>query len=221
MYTIPSTDEDIRQGDIFRLLPKIDMLLGPSNLPQITEPQTEGMRVIDWFQLAETTMEVTANVGALVRPVLGIVISQDCDAGRASRIAFCEIVPFKKVNSKYNEAWGTRRFVEELPEQTRENQKWYYLAEDPTLGFDQKMGVDFQSVFEVPREMLDAYKEKLRVGRLDDEVAWPHFRERVAEFFRRYPYNEWYPFTLDEIRSYEDKKHISVQRYRWQWEDVR
>ena len=78
------------------------------------------------------------------------------------------------------------------------------------------MGVDFESIFEVKREMLKKYIGKIRIGRLEDEVACPHFRERVAEFFRRYPYNEWYPLDKEEFLEYEKSQDEAIEKYEWQ-----
>jgi len=101
-----------------------------------------------------------------------------------------------------------------VTQHARINQKWYYLPPDPNLGFD-RMAADFTSVFEVPREMLEKHLETLRLGRLNDEVAWPHFRERVSQFFRRYPYDEWYPLSSEEVDLYE-RTRSKVPRYSWQ-----
>ncbi len=210
------SNEPIRQGDIFRWLPRVVITLGPANLPQVTEPEESGkFKEIDWFQLSQSNGLAFANI--VVRQVTGIVISQDCDTSRAENIAFCEIKPFSEVEGLYKEDLKPKSYIKIITDQSRKNQKWYYLAENPTLQFDKKMGVDFQSVFEVPRLMLETYKEQLRIGRLDDEVASPHFRERVAEFFRRYPYNEWYSFSLEEVRVYEEIQKGKVEPYyKWQ-----
>jgi hypothetical protein len=213
VYSLLKPEIPIRQGDIFRFIPKIELLLGSGNLPLLYENTEKGNREIDWFQAAEAELDVITTLK--VRSVTGIVISQDCDASRAVHVAFCEIKPFKAVNSDYQEVWGTPKFVEELIKHVRKSQKWFYLAEDNNIGFTNKMGVDFESVFQVNRAMLEAHIERLRVGRLDDDVACPHFRERVAEFFRRYPYNEWYPFNSKEVDAYEKLKKTSVDRYSW------
>ncbi|HUW31054.1 MAG TPA: hypothetical protein VM223_05525, partial [Planctomycetota bacterium] len=60
---------------------------------------------------------------------------------------------------------------------------------------------------------LEALRHRRR-GRLND-VALAHFRERVAEFYRRYPYNEWYPLNKDELKAYL-KDHPGSEPYRWQ-----
>jgi len=63
------------------------------------------------------------------------------------------------------------------------------------------MAVDFLSTLRIPREDLENLRH-LRRGRLNS-TADEHFRERVAEFFRRYAYNEWYPFSKDEFEAYK------------------
>ena len=215
MYTFPDGTEPIRQGDIFRWLPKVELLLGDEGLPILTYQEEGGARVIDWFQFIETGGYASTNV--IVKPAYGIVITQDCDAGRAQNIAFCEIKPFTEIEINCKEDSKPKTVVGIVTDQSRKNQKWYYLAPNERLGFATRMGVDFLSIFEVNRVMLDNNKDKLRLGRLCDDVAWPHFRERVAEFFRRYPYNEWYPFNTDEVHAYEERQHKPVDFfYPWQ-----
>lgn len=42
-----------------------------------------------------------------------------------------------------------------------------------------------------------------RVGRLN-HVGTEHFRESLAQYFRRYPYDEWYPLSSEELREYQN-----------------
>jgi hypothetical protein len=81
-----------------------------------------------------------------------------------------------------------------------QNLKWFYLPPDQTMGFTDRRAVDFLATLRVARQDLESARH-LRRGRLND-VADEHFRERLAEFFRRYPYNEWYPFTKEEFDAY-------------------
>jgi hypothetical protein len=231
VYSKTNASEPIRQGDIFRWLPKIDVVLGDALLPILVESEEKGGKEIDWFQFAQSVppavvppeMEVkTAAVS--VRSVFGIVISQDCDAARCEYVVFAEVKPFKELKGfqGLKEPPDAGKVIDIVTEHTRKHQKWYFLSDDEDIGFTRKMVADFDLIFEVKREMLVKYIEPLRIGRLDDEVAWPHFRERVAEFFRRYPYNEWYPLNSDEARAYEDRQKsrdpnfILDPLYRWQ-----
>jgi len=216
MYSFPSADAPIRQGDIFRYLPKIELVLGEENLPLVTDVEENGIRLKDWFQIAKGENE-SSTAYVLVKSVLGIVITQDCDASRCVDITFAEVKPFCEVYTNYKENSKPKAINSIITRHCRVNQKWYFLSENTTMGFDRKMGVDFQLIFEVKRDMLEQYKETIRLGRLDDEVAWPHFRERVAEYFRRYPYNEWYPMNSDELEEYEKALNIKVNpHYPWQ-----
>ena len=77
------------------------------------------------------------------------------------------------------------------------------------------MGVDFLVTLRIPRIDLEEYSY-LRKGRLN-ENAEAHFRERIAEFFRRYPYNEWYPLNQEEMEEYK-KRYPEAKLYSWQQE---
>lgn len=231
MYSKSNINEPIRQGDIFRWLPKIDVVLGEALLPIITETNEMGEKEVDWFQLAQTLISTgttsdngVKRVAVTVKSVYGIVISQDCDAARGENIVFAEIKPLKEIKMfrDMKEPPAPSSVIKMVKEHTQKNQKWFFLSDSRDLGFERKMGVDFDSIFEVKREMLIRHIEPLRIGRLEDEVAWPHFRERVAEFFRRYPYNEWYPLNAEEARVYEEDQkssnpdYVLDPRYRWQ-----
>lgn len=222
MYSTLNKDRPIRQGDIFRCLPKVDVLMGDANFPLFFEQQEVGQKAIDWPSFAES--EKPLIILGSVKSVLGIVISQDCDASKSVNIAFAEIKPIKEFGTfkDIKEPISAHKVCDLVGDHTRKNQKWYFLSDSVELGFDRKMGVDFESIFIVNREMLVTHLEELRLGRLDDEVAWPHFRERISEFFRRYPYNEWYPLNVDEVQVYEERQKskdcnfILDPRYRWQ-----
>lgn len=231
MYSRISASEPIRQGDIFRWLPKIDVVLGAASLPIITELKEEGEKEVDWFQFANTPLSADATSGSTVKtaavtvkPAFGIVISQDCDASRCENVVFAEVKPLVEIGAfkTFKEPPAASKVISLVKDHTRKNQKWYFLNDSTDLGFERKMAVDFESIFDIKREMLVTHIEVLRIGRLDDEVAWPHFRERVAEFFRRYPYNEWYPLNAEEASVYEEDEkrgnpdYVLDPRYRWQ-----
>jgi hypothetical protein len=54
----------------------------------------------------------------------------------------------------------------------------------------------------------------LRRARLND-VAEAHFRERIAEFFRRYAYDEWYCLDAAELAAYIEE-NPEANPYPWQ-----
>ena len=225
MYSKFKNDEPIRQGDIFRLLPRIELLLGDGSWPYIYElSDKDGEKEIDWKTYAQTGKNEPKLISVSLKSSYGIVISQDCDASRNLNIAFAEIKQLNEIDEfkDLNEDVKPKTVINVVTDHTRKNQKWYYLSENKELGFSRKMCVDFESIFEINRNMLEKNIELLRLGRLEDEVAWPHFRERIAEYFRRYPYNEWYPLNSEETQYYEEvKKRKNPEfklepKYSWQ-----
>ena len=76
------------------------------------------------------------------------------------------------------------------------------------------MAADFQTVFRIPRAELESRRLSLRRGRLNS-LAGSHFRERLSEFFRRYPYDEWYPLDRVEMDVYA-KAYPEAERFPWQ-----
>jgi hypothetical protein len=210
IYEAPDPRAPIKQGDIFQSIPQ--MHFDPENLLVIRDGLTsdEG----NWI---DESNNQTVRVIARVEPVYGIVVTQDCDAERDKYVAFFLVSEFFEVTKltppkKLDAQWWAKK----LPERVRTNQKWFYLPADKTIGFSQKMAVDFQTIIRVQTRFLLNNKGQLRIGRLN-HVADEHFREHVAQYFRRYPYNEWYPFTKEEFESYKEQaSRKDTPPYSWQ-----
>jgi len=51
--------------------------------------------------------------------------------------------------------------------------------------------------------------------------AIEHFRERLSEFYRRYPYDEWYPLNREEYQKYVADKggDEDIKPFPWQEQD--
>ncbi len=148
-----------------------------------------------------------------VRPVAAIVVTQDCDAARSRDVTLCEIRGFRDVERKSRDTTSPKKWKNLLTQHSRINQKWFYLPPDDRVGFTEKMGVDFLVTLRVPRAELEQLRD-MRKGRLNT-VADEHFRERIGEFFRRYPYDEWYPLDQDEMKAYLDE-YPGTKPFPWQ-----
>lgn len=208
IYCFPSKEEPIRQGDIFRWIPSVDLSL--SKMACLDEENNPDEK--DWKSLVPFAPESSILVLVPVRPVLGIVASQDCDSARGKDITFCEIRPF----TSFEKSDNPKGWMKIITQHARQNWKWFYLPPDDRLGFKEKMAVDFRLVTKVDRLELESLCALLRVGRLND-VALAHFRERISDFFRRYAYNEWYPLNTEELAEYQKDKKVTVDPvYEWQ-----
>ena len=75
------------------------------------------------------------------------------------------------------------------------------------------MAVDFLLTLRLPLKDLMASRGRRR-ARLN-AVADEHFRERIGEFFRRYPYDEWYPLNEREFAAYQSD-YPDAQAFPWQ-----
>lgn len=209
IYNFPGQDEPIRQGDIFVRIPRFDFAL--KRIAVVVKDHPE---VTSWESAAKEGGPVTTIVQA--RPVTAIVISQNCDALKAPDINLCEVRNFREVELKSKETKTPKSWSRIITQQARLNQKWFYLPPDDKLGFTEKMGVDFMVTIRVPRVDLEALRH-LRKGCLN-EVAAAHFRERIAEFYRRYPYDEWYPLDKEEMEVYH-KDYPDAKPFSWQSSD--
>ena len=206
IYEFPDATAPLRQGDIFIGIPRIDL-----SLKEVLVADDDGDRVASWEELANQGRPVKIIVP--VRPVAAIVATQDCDAVRSPDITLCEIREFRDVERKSKDTNKASKWKSILTQHARINQKWFYLPPDERLGFPDKMGVDFLVTLRMPREDLEDLR-LFRRGRLND-VADEHFRERIGEFFRRYPYDEWYTLNAEEFQEYK-KDYPDVQPFSWQ-----
>jgi hypothetical protein len=206
IYEFPQPDSPIRQGDIFVGLPRVEVSL--DRIPVIDE---EGTHESIWADVATAGSQVRAILP--LRPVSAIVITQDCDTLHSQDISLCEVRSFRDVEGKAKQTKDAKGWVSILTQHARVNLKWFYLPPDKRLGFEDKMAVDFTVTLRVPREELEAFR-RFRKGRLNP-VADEHFRERLSEFFRRYPYDEWYLLNLEELAEYQ-KKYADAAPFPWQ-----
>lgn len=207
IYSYPNSAAPIRQGDIFVGLPRIDLSLTGVVVLKEEDEQVE----MPWEDIAAVGEPVTAAIA--LRPVAAIVANQDCDTLHGRDVTLCEIRPFRDVERSAKDISSPEKWMKKITQQARINLKWFYLPPDNQIGFPEKMGVDFTVTLRVARVDLERLRQ-LRKGRLND-VADEHFRERIAEFFRRYPYDEWYPLNQDELVQYK-KDHSDAEPFPWQ-----
>lgn len=206
IYEFPDSSEPIRQGDIFGGLPRIEISL--ESLSVVDDNATVEM---PWREVLAAEEPVSAILP--IRPVLAIVASQDCDCSHSDDITLCEIRRFVDVERKAAQTNKPSSWVKILTQHARLNLKWFYLPPCEKIGFKEKNAVDFTLTIRVARSDLEKLRH-LRKGRLNT-VADEHFRERIAEFYRRYPYDEWYPLDQAELTEYR-KNYPESKEFPWQ-----
>lgn len=163
---------------------------------------------MSWEDILEENSNQFAAILSL-KPVDAIVITQDCDAGRGELLSLCQIMPIKeeiseKVDKRHKQLM---RIGDDSP-------RLFYLPIDEKFNINERMTADFRLILSVKRADME-FMKKLRIGRLND-VAYQHFRERLAQFFRRYPVNGWYPLTKEEFESYRESQSEKPEPYPWQ-----
>jgi len=206
IYEFPDISAPIRQGDIFVGLPRVDI-----SLNKVVVVSEAGETVAKWSEVAQRGEPI--NIIVPVRPVAAIVATQDCDAVRSRDITLCEIRDFRDVERKSKDTSAAKSWKNLITQHARINQKWFYLPPDDRIGFFEKMAVDFLVTLRVPRAELEELRD-LRKGRLN-VIADEHFRERISEFFRRYPYDEWYPLDQEELKAYMNE-YPETKPFPWQ-----
>jgi len=205
IYEYPDHNEPIKQGDIFYPLPLL--ILDLNKLILLSEEKFE--QTI--WKIVKNDRELVLTVSA--KSTYGIVASQDCDIIRAPILSLFEIASFKDVTGLESPK-NPEKWVSLITKRARLNARWFYLPDDGKIGFKDRMAINFQNVFQISKENLEYYSKELRIGRLN-KIALEHYRESIAHYFRRYPYDEWYPLKKDEFEVYNKDKG-PVKPFEWQ-----
>jgi hypothetical protein len=214
IYKFPEEDEPIKQGDIFYPLPKT--ILNLEKLATLSSAGDKSERT--WISLSKERSDPT--IATKLRCIWGIVATQDCDAARDDpikkpMISFFEIEPFASVCTDQLPKNIKDKFPTWIGPTCHKNLKWFYLPPDAEIGFSEKMAINFHQVFQLRLSDLSRNIGILRKGRLN-RVAYEHYRECIAQYFRRYPYDEWYPLNKEEFSIYNKKYDNMIPPYPWQ-----
>jgi hypothetical protein len=127
IYEYPAPEDPLRQGDIFVGLPRVEISL--KRVPVLTD---NGDQIVTaWDDLVNEAKPVT--VVLAVRPVMGIIVSQDCDTSNAPDITLCEILGFRDVEQKAKETTSPKKWMHIITQHCRLNQKWFYLPPDGSI----------------------------------------------------------------------------------------
>jgi len=219
IYESVGTEKVIEQGDIFRTVPRIDISF--ENISVLEEdPDTQEIesQTVSWREAVQTK---AVRQEPLIRAILpvhavdAIVITQSCDAIRAEDLSLCEIGPLPDIFPAAENWKKIKSWVSNLTKEGTEHLRFFYLPPNDSVGFTDRMAVDFRTVLRLPRQHLENHKY-LRVGRLN-KVAYEHFREKLSQFFRRYPYDPWYPLNKEEFDDYASRyEDVKPEPYDWQ-----
>lgn len=197
IYDFPGIEDPIKQGDIFRGIPRVEVELS-EGLSVSTE--TGDINTIPWEEIIANKEQAIAAIFG-VSPVTAIVVSQTCDANRDPYVTLCEIVEISEIDKGFATDKQPKALVKEIINKNVNKPNLFYLPPDPKMAFVAKMGVDFSKTLRVSRNDIENLK-KNRCGRLK-QVPYDHFREKLSYFFHRYAFSEWYPLNKDEIQYYE------------------
>ncbi|MCD4767090.1 MAG: hypothetical protein K8R34_11330 [Methanosarcinales archaeon] len=206
IFEYPDKSQPIRQGDIFYPLPL--MALSLNNIAVLSEDGK--FKQTSWEMIKNETNVV---VNAPIKPVWGVVATQDCDSNHAPVISIFEIGTFNEI-TKISQPSKTKIWVSLITQKSRLNARWFYLPRDETIGFKERIAINFHVVFHIFRDDLEKNVEELRKGKLN-KIAFQHYRESIAQYFRRYPYDEWYPLNNEEFEEYNKNKG-PVDPFEWQ-----
>jgi len=201
-YAFPLPSEEIKQGDIFMNIPCVE--LGPLDELLISEEGAppDKMTNLPWHEVIHSSEEGATAALVGIYPVPAIVITQSCDAARKDYITLCEIIELSEIKAFCDyKTKSLKNLAQDLVDHNRKMPEIFYLPPDSDVGFTDKMVAVFSNTIRVPREELERLKNN-RKGRLND-VAYEHFREKLAHFFHRYAFNEWYILSKKELEAHK------------------
>jgi hypothetical protein len=211
-YDLLEPDCSIMQGDIFYPLPCAEINL--AKMQALKKVSSQEMLATDsnWDSLSGQNNIV---ISVAVQKTWGIVATQNCDASRIPDISFFQIEPYRYINDRAPPEERHDSWISIITDRSCKNASLFYLPVDERLGISERMVINFHKVFRLPR--LDLVNSiKLRKGRLT-KVAYEHYRESIAQYYRRYPYNEWYSLNNDEAAFYASKGRCKEEDlYPWQ-----
>lgn len=210
IYQLVDADQPLEQGDIFRSVPNPQFSLAKLAIAPTDE---ESHEEVSWHELVQHDQADGVTALVAFESVTAIVISQNCDAARGRDISLCALEPLTEHIK--NPSSNLKKWNNQLLKHAH-NPRYFYLPADSAIGIPEPMSADFRAVVRLKRQDLLDMRATCRMSRLND-VAGEHFRESLAQFFRRYPVNEWYPLTKDEVEVYaKGKDLVPDDLYEWQ-----
>ena len=221
IYEKVKDGEGIRQGDVFRGIPKLNFT--PEQDFNGTILDVGGSVRKEWSRLVDSNEPTKTPI--IMEPTIGIVLTQDCDVTRNVRITLLEITENKLhssyIDEKLEEAKnkGKRGKTEKNVVKSYFNRlkeafdgpKMMYLPKDiPPEGgsrvFKKNMQIMFESVLYIGSEQLKTMTSKFRLFRLN-ETALDHFRQKINAYFLRYAVNMHYVMDNREYNFYKYMYH--------------
>ncbi|MCZ7616855.1 MAG: hypothetical protein M5U32_00570 [Myxococcota bacterium] len=208
IYESVGLDQPLKQGDIFRDVPRVDL-----SLTELAVLEDDACRQTTWTEVIADTSKRDGLAAVLpIKPVMGVVMTQNCDAVRGEFVSLCQVELFSKVVS--TPPATPKKWKDLIVQHSREHLRYFYLPEAPAFGIADRMAADLRVLLRLRRADLEAMRRN-RIGRLN-QVGTEHFRENLAQYFRRYPYDEWYPLTREEFEEYQKKSPEPVEPFPWQ-----
>ena len=208
IYLPVRENEPIEQGDIFRNIPQVEI-----SAEEMLVVRDDSIVERSWLDvIGGNERECSAVVG--IEAVTAIVISQNCDNSRRNYISLCQVTDFletlnqTKSPPKNDNAWQSL-----ITKSMRTNPRLFFLPRDFGFGIEDPMAADLSTVIRLRRVDLEKIRNQ-RIAKLK-EVAVDHFRESIANYFRRYAFNEWYPLSQSQFEEYE-KANEGAEPYPWQ-----
>lgn len=210
IYLKRDAEEPLYQGDIFKGIPLAEF----SILESLATADNTTIKWEDRLSEGGDPIQVLIEL----RPVTAMIISQDCDIARDGGSATLALVDqFKHVHRGAKDVTSPKVIQKHITRLARINLQWFYLPRDATIGFTDRMAVDFETTMRLDVMDLMSLRKHRLAGM--NEYAREHLRHRIAYFFQRYPVDEWYALDREELEAYRADGHPDAAPYPWQDDD--
>ncbi len=211
IYDAAAGDAPIQQGDIFFGIPKVDLGKTFTVITGDGAAQEGGWSDVEAIPEFATDKEIATIIR--LSSSAGIVLTQDCDAARSPYLWLAIVDKYLTVTGRGTPPGSPKKWVDLIKREMKSNPRCFYLPESAGHGITERMAADLRALFQVERSVIESLKGRRRC-RLNG-VAKEHFREFVGNYFKRYPYNEWYPLTGEELTAYQTDVP-DAEAYPWQ-----
>lgn len=207
IYVDRGVEEPLYQGDVFSGIP-----LPEFSINDLATPDGVALRWEDHLSSASGPLAAVVQL----RPVMAMIISQDCDIARDDDSATLALIDrFSVVHRGLGAASSPKTIQKHITRLSRVHLHWFYLPAGSL--FTEKMAVDFHTSIRLDVADLLSMRSR-RLGGLND-YAREHLRHRVGYFFQRYAVDEWYSLDREELAAYREEGHPDAAPYPWQEQD--
>src|SRR6266550_3586331 len=121
IYETVAPAEPIQQGDIFRNIPRVDFSL--SSLAIIDKDDEP--KEMTWRDVLSSDPSEPISAVLAVKPVMAIVITQNCDAARGQTLSLCQVEDYLEAMNQSVPPKSAKAWQSLLMRMSRQNPRFF------------------------------------------------------------------------------------------------